>query len=289
MNRGASLDELLAAEKIENADFTQRELPGGLSFAGRALISCLFDGAALSRRGLHSAAALERCSFRGADLPDAAFDEAELADCDFTGAKLGGARFVRAKLARVSLDGVDMRRAFFHKSEFSECEWNCANLSEATFMEAASKLPDFAGNEMEKTLFIGCALDGAKLAKARAPMLVLQKCSCRKITAEDVRLDADSRNGDGFHRIELRAMRPRPRRLHRQQYDEMLVCGLGFDCGALRARRARARGSLRRAARKGEFRGGRPLLCGPLARETSRWRISPTRRLRARALSTART
>ena len=106
MNRGASLDELLAAEKIENADFTQRELPGGLSFAGRALISCLFDGAALSRRGLHSAAALERCSFRGADLPDAAFDEAELADCDFTGAKLGGARFVRAKLARVSLDGV---------------------------------------------------------------------------------------------------------------------------------------------------------------------------------------
>ena len=105
MNRGASLDELLAAEKIENADFTQRELPGGLSFAGRALISCLFDGAALSGADF-TGCRVERCSFRGADLPDAAFDEAELADCDFTGAKLGGARFVRAKLARVSLDGV---------------------------------------------------------------------------------------------------------------------------------------------------------------------------------------
>ena len=52
-------------------------------------------------------------------------------------------------------------------------------------METASKLPDFTENNMEKTLFVNCALDGAKLTKVRAPMLVMQKCSCRKITAED--------------------------------------------------------------------------------------------------------
>ena len=92
---------------------------------------------------------------------------------------------MRAKLARVKLDGADMPRAFFHKIEFSESTWNGANLSEATFMETASKLPDFTENNMEKTLFVNCALDGAKLTKVRAPMLVMQKCSCRKITAED--------------------------------------------------------------------------------------------------------
>ena len=70
MNRGASLEELLASETIENIDFTQRGLPGGLSFAGRALISCVFDGAALSDADF-TGCRVERCSFRGADLSDA--------------------------------------------------------------------------------------------------------------------------------------------------------------------------------------------------------------------------
>ena len=99
-NRVVSIEELFASEKIDNADFSQCGVLGGLPFSGRALAGCLFDGAAASGADF-TGCRRERCSFRGANLSDAAFEEAALTDCDLAGANLANAQFVRAKLARV--------------------------------------------------------------------------------------------------------------------------------------------------------------------------------------------
>ena len=165
---GANLtNAVLAHALMDGCVFDGADLSGA-NLGGGRLPAARFAGAILKKTVL-AKADLWRASFAGADLDGADLADANLLGCDFTRANAPNLLLMNARLRGLRAPGIVLSKA-----KLIDCDLTGADLSDAG---------------LEKTVFIGCKLDQASLAGARAVKAVfVNKCSLAGADLTEVNL-----------------------------------------------------------------------------------------------------